>query len=584
MAKKKHKIMTVADLYNFCVKNNFYHFSSLDDNEEICVQLPAIFESEENFDKNKEGLTPFVAKAYHDHINLNKSEIKPEVLESTLPSAMLRPILASIVVDENTGEKDFGAHDFTIEEDEDGNEVFKYIEQPVGVIFGENYIEYDEEDDVNRAILHGYLFNGYCQDAVDIMNRRGSVACSVELSIREMSYNAADRVLTLDDFYVSGLTLLGSSVKPGMRGSKLTIKDFCKKGNKTFSQSDEKLIEMLEQLNTKIDNLSNFTIQANAEENYGKEEQFVESNKEFEEVVEETVETVEETVVETEEVIETASEDTTEESTEEVVTEEASEETTEESTEETPDVVVEESVEETVEEVVETTETPEVTEEFVEDGTDDEDDDEDDKENFSKTFELSHDDVRCALYQLLAPYEEANNDWYWIVEVFDNHFVYQGCMGNYFGQKYVKTENDSVAFDGEPYALYSEFLTESERAVLKEMRSNYASLVQFKADTENAELHAQREAILYDAKYSVLAEKDENDAYKNEAYAKLVSEMDNYSLTDLEKELKSVFADHITNGGQFAYAGETEKPTVTKKLFANSKTKKSSRYGNLFDK
>lgn len=583
MAKKKHKIMTVADLYNFCVKNNFCHFSSLDDNEEICVQLPATFESEENFDKDKEGLTPFVAKAYHDHINLNKSEIKPEVLESTLPSAMLRPILASIVVDENTGEKDFGAHDFTIEEDEDGNEVFKYIEQPVGVIFGENYIENDEDEGVNRAILHGYLFNGYCQDAVDIMNRRGSVACSVELSIREMSYNAADKVLTLDDFYVSGLTLLGASVKPGMRGSKLTIKDFCKKGNKTFSQSDEKLIEMLEQLNTKIDKLSNFTIQANAEENYGKEEQFVETNKEFEEVVEETVETVEETVVETEEVVETAFEDATEESTEEVVTEETSDETTEESTEETPEVVVEESVEEAVEEVTETTETPEVTEEFVEDGTDDEDDDEDDKENFSKTFELSHDDVRCALYQLLAPYEEANNDWYWIVEVFDNHFVYQGCMGNYFGQKYVK-ENDSVAFDGEPYALYSEFLTESERVALTEMRSNYASLVQFKADTENAELHAQREAILYDAKYSVLAEKDENNEYKNEAYAKLVSEMDNYSLTDLEKELKSVFADHITNGGQFAYVGETEKPTVTKKLFANSKTKKSSRYGNLFDK
>lgn len=588
MAKRKTKIMTVTDLYNFCVKNNFCHFSSLDDNEEICVQLPAIFEAEENYDKDKEGLTPFVAKAYHDHINLNKSEIKPEVLESTLPSAMLRPILANIVVDEKTGEKDFGAHDFTIEEDEDGNEVFKYIEQPVGVIFGENYIEYDEEDDVNRAILHGYLFNGYCQDAVDIMNRRGSVACSIELSIREMSYNVADRVLTLDDFYVSGLTLLGASVKPGMKGSKLTIKDFCKKGNETFSQSDEKLIEMLEQLNAKIDNLSNFTIQANAEKTDGKEEQFVESNKEFEEVVEEVTETTDEVVAEvTEDVVEETIEETTEESTEEVVAEETSEETTVESTEVTPDVVVTESVEEIVtEETVENNEveTPEATETFVEDGTDDDDeeDDEDDKENFTKTFELSHNDVKCGLYNLLAPYEQANNDYYWIIEVYDNYFVYQGCNGNFFGQKYTK-ENDNVAFDGEPYALYSEFLTESERATLTEMRSNYASLVQFKADAEYAELHAQKEAILYDSKYSVLVEKDENGKYKNEAFAKLVSEMDNYSLTDLEKELKSVFADHITNGGKFAYAGETEvKPTVSKKLFANSTSKKSGRYGNLF--
>lgn len=620
MAKKKHKIMTVADLYNFCVKNNFCHFSSLDDNEEICVQLPATFESEENFDKDKEGLTPFVAKAYHDHINLNKSEIKPEVLESTLPSAMLRPILASIVVDEETGEKDFGSHDFVIEE-EDGNEIVRYIEQPVGVIFGENYIENDEDEGVNRAILHGYLFNGYCQDAVDIMNRRGSVACSVELSIREMSYNAADKVLTLDDFYVSGLTLLGASVKPGMRGSKLTIKDFCKKGNKTFSHSDEKLIEMLEQLNTKIDNLSNFTIQANAEENYGKEEQFVETNKEFEEVVEETVETVEETVVETEEVIETASEDTTEESTEEVVTEETSEETTEESTEETPDVVVEESVEETVEEVTETeefteevaeTETDEAVEEVTpdvgEDGEEDEKADEPEEaetvtvveevkvkpEKYSislsdgtiKEFALSLDEINNALYMLVnQTYGETDNTYYGVQVFEDGTLIMIDWWNNKaFRQKFDR-EEDNFSLVGDRVAVTQVWVTEEEEKALNDMKANYASLVQFKADTENAELHAQREAILYDAKYSVLAEKDENNEYKNEAYAKLVSEMDNYSLTDLEKELKSVFADHITNGGQFAYAGETEsKPTITKKLFANSTSKKSSRYGNLFNK
>lgn len=596
MAKKKHKIMTVTDLYNFCVKNNFCHFSSLDDNEEICVQLPATFESEENFDKDKEGLTPFVAKAYHDHINLNKSEIKPEVLESTLPSAMLRPILASIVVDEESGEKDFGSHDFTVEQDEDGNEVFKYIEQPVGIIFGENYIEYDEEDDVNRAILHGYLFDGYCQDAVDIMNRRGSVACSVELSIREMSYNAADKVLTLDDFYVSGLTLLGASVKPGMKNSKLTIKDFCKKGNTTFSQ-DSKLIEMLEQLNTKIDNLSNFTIQANAEETNRKEEQFVESNKNFEEVVE-TIE-AETTVVEmAEEVTDEVVEGATEESTEEVVTEETSEETTEESTEVTPDVVVEESVEEVETKTEETTETetPEVTEEFVEEVTETETVVEEvsvKPEKYSitmsdgsiKEFALSLEDINNALWTLVnETYSEADDSYYSVIVYEDNTLVMVNWWNAVAYRQKFKREDDNFSLVGDREKVVQIWVSESEEQAINEMKANYASLVQFKADTENAELHAQREAILYDAKYSVLAEKDENDAYKNEAYAKLVSEMDNYSLADLEKELKSVFADHITNGGQFAYAGE-EKTTVTKKLFASSSSsKKSSRYGNLFNK
>ena len=48
---------------------------------------------------------------------------------------------------------------------------------------------------------------------------------------------------------------------------------------------------------------------------------------------------------------------------------------------------------------------------------------------------------------------------------------------------------------------------------------------------------------------------------------------------------QSVFADYITNGGQFAYTGKPEeKSTVSKKLFATSTGKKSSRYGNLFNK
>jgi hypothetical protein len=153
-----------------------------------------------------------------------------------------------------------------------------------------------------------------------------------------------------------------------------------------------------------------------------------------------------------------------------------------------------------------------------------------------------------------------------------------------FRQSY-KREEDNFSLVGDRVEVKQIWVTDEEESSLNEMKSNYSILEQFKLDTENAQLHTQREAILGDKKYSVLAEKDENNEYKNEAYAKLVSEMDNYSLTDLEKELKSVFADYITNGGQFAYAGESEnKPVVTKKLFTTSTQKKNSRYGNLFNK
>ena len=590
MAKRKtkkierKKLLTLSDLYNFYAsKSESLTFSSEETGYKLAVQVPAQFEI--NKEQNDDSLLFCLVKLMHSGENRNHSSVTDEALIKASKTLAYKPILANFVeyTDPDTKETlvDFTSHDMEISGD-----TIIYYEHQIGC-FTADEPYFEVEEDTGHNFLYGYcaIPRSYT-DACSVIERKNGTKISVELEINEMQYSAVNKVLELTDVTITGATCLGkdaitlNNVEEGMKNARLDIVDFSVENNSivNYSKTDnEKLIEMLEQLNTKIDNLSNFAINNNQE---GKEETEVGNEEIFEEVTEKVTETTEEFVNE-------ATEEVTEESTEEVtVTEEVPEGTTEE----TPDVVVEESLEETVTEVAEVTEviaeTPEVAETFVEDGTDDEDeeDDEDDKENFTKTFELSHNDVKCGLYNLLAPYEQANNDYYWIIEVYDNYFVYQGCNGNFFGQKYTK-ENDNVAFDGEPYALYSEFLTESERATLTEMRSNYASLVQFKADAEYAELHAQKEAILYDSKYSVLVEKDENGKYKNEAFAKLVSEMDNYSLTDLEKELKSVFADHITNGGQFAYVGEKEnKSTVSKKLFASSDNKKSSRYGNLFNK
>lgn len=296
------------------------------------------------------------------------------------------------------------------------------------------------------------------------------------------------------------------------------------------------------------------------------------------ETVEENTETAEETAEET---VEEVVEDTVEETVEEVTE-------TEEFTEEVAETETDETVEEDTPEVGEDTESVEDVV-VVEEENNEENNEETNVTEFSKklvrTYEISHDDIRYALYSLLMSQEEADNEWYFINAVYDNYFTYENWSGDkIYGQSYAK-DNDNVSFDGERWNLHRELLTDSEYAELMSMRSNYASLVQFKEDTEKAELHAQREAILNNEKYSVLTEKDENNEYKNEAFAKLVSEMDNYSISDLEKELKSVFADYITNGGQFAYAGESEeKSTVSKKLFVTSTSKKSGRYGNLFNK
>ena len=284
------KVMSIDDLYDFCLKNKFNHFSTNESNFELCVQMPAngLFKKEDE-DRHREGLRPFTAKAYHDHINLNHSEINEDVFKENTKSAPFRPILANIIKNEETGELDFGSHDFIIEEDENGDEKIVYKEQPVGVINGDFYFEYDEDQEVTRAVLNGYLYEEYCQDAIDILERRNGTDCSIELNIREMSFNTENKTLMLDDYYISGLTMLGSAVKPGMKGSNLTLKDFSSENNSLFSHAEinGKLIDTLEKIN---DVLQSFNIK-NAN---GKEEVIVEKNKDFEEeVAEEASETEE---------------------------------------------------------------------------------------------------------------------------------------------------------------------------------------------------------------------------------------------------------------------------------------------------
>lgn len=596
MAKKIKKLLSLEQLVQFCEQNKFHNFSAKDTGYTLSVQVPGNLNFSE---KEDEDLLYTTVKVCHTLLNRNGSYISEENMKKAMPTLKYKPLLASIVEDEN-GELDFNGHDMDINDDG----TIDYIEKQIGTFtVDEPYLQYDKEQDKTYVMATAVIPREYTPSA-SIIEKKNGTKVSCELRINEMQYNVKEKYLELTDFVFSGVCCLGESVGEGMLGSRLDITDFSTENNSIRFEENNKLVEVLEKLNT---TLSNFQIDNNHER---KEDAEVENEEIFEEVTEEVTET-------TEEVVEEVTEEVAEESTEEVaVTEETSEETTEESTEETPDVVVEESVaevttEETVEEVAETTETVENSETFIEDGTDDGDEDnndEDDKENFSevtetsesvkpskysiimsdgsiKEFELTLDDITYAIFNLVnSTYGEADNTYYY-VSVYENNYVimHDYWNGKAYKQSYSR-EGDNFALVGDRVEVFANWLTKEEESSLNEMRANYASLVQFKADTESAELHAQREAILYDAKYSVLAEKDENNEYKNEAFAKLVSEMDNYSLTDLEKELKSVFADHITNGGQFAYAGEPEKATVTKKLFASSTSKKSSRYGNLFNK
>ena len=588
MAKKK--ILYFEDLVKLFEEKNINYFSAKESGYQLAVQVPAELTFKEDDSLNNTGMLYCKLRVCHTNLNRNGSFISEENMKKALPSLKYRPLLAHIhQLDDGTW--DFHSHD--MEFNEDGIE---YIEKQIGAFTAdEPYLEYDEDMDKTYVIAYAAVPEDYTMAADIIRSKNNSTIVSCELSIESMSYNAKEKYLELEDFYFSGCACLGSEkdgtkIQPGMEGARLDIVDFSQENNSIMNYSDKetnsKLIETLEALNITLSKLNINQEDAKSSEIYGKEERIsmndeikVEEEVTEVETVEETTETVEEFTEETvEEVVEETVEEVVEETVEETV-EEVTE--TEEFTEEVAETETDETVEESAPEVGEEVEDVEV----VEEETVEEANVEQFSEKLVRTYEISHDDIRYALYSLLMSQEEADNEWYFINAVYDNHFTYENWVGDkIYGQSYAK-DNDNVSFDGERWNLHRELLTDSEYAELMSMRANYASLVQFKEDTEKAELHAKREEILNNEKYSVLTEKDENNEYKNEAYAKLVSEMDNYSISDLEKELKSVFADYITNGGQFAYAGEPEvKSNVSKKLFTTSTGKKTSRYGNLFNK
>ena len=102
----------------------------------------------------------------------------------------------------------------------------------------------------------------------------------------------------------------------------------------------------------------------------------------------------------------------------------------------------------------------------------------------------------------------------------------------------------------------------------------FDELQRYHDDAEFGKIHAERETMLSDEKYSVLAE--------NEAFAELKKNMDNYSLADLEKEAKVIFADYVSSVGTFSMNDSNKKSTSKIRFSMKKDTGKTKAYSTLF--
>lgn len=502
----KKRLLTIDDLLAFCIEKNFTKFSSTESGYQLAVQIPATFEAEEETDDNHRGMQKVKIRMFHTGLNRNGSYVSKEAAESAMQTIADRPVLAAIhQLDDGTW--DFEGHEMVVAENEDGEPEIEYIEKQVGSFSSEPaFWEHDDENDKDFVTAYAYISEEYTK-AVDIIKRKGGTKNSVELSIEELSYNVKDKYLDLQKFYVSASTLLGS------KSDGRQIEEGMK-GSKAelvdFSVENnsltQKMIESLDKLNTALDSFNKENSQKGGNPTM------------FDSLLEKYGKTVED------------------------ITFDYAELTDEELEAKFAEVFGSE---------------PTGTEETSE------------PENFEITFSISHEDTRVALYGLIQAQQDADNDWYYICQVYDDHFIYESMMnGSYFGQKY-SVENDEVSLNGDRYTVHAEFVTDDEFAALNEMRANYSSI---KEELDKYKAEPQKMEVLESNDYSLIAEAEEFVELK-----KVENHFD-LSIDEVKNKANEILLDYAKSQkfNLNPKSEETPKKTLIKPAV------KQSRYGDLF--
>lgn len=537
----KKRLLFIEDLYDFystTYKRSTY-FNAKESGKPLVVQV----HGKVNFDEantDKEGLLPVHLQACHTELNLNGSNIDESVMTSALPSFSNRPILGfihKVITAENpNGQWEFYSHNFHEENDE-----IVYDEIPVGIIpeSCNAKLVYDEEKEKTYCEVDGYIFEEYSK-AAEILQREKECFVSVEISIRELEYQAKEKYLNIKDFFFSGVTILGKTpegkaVMPGMKNSNIKLADFSEKNNSLFSNYEEKITE----LQKRLENLESHFDNKNPKEG-GNEKNM------FEKLLEKYGKTIEDITFEYEGL---------------------------------SDEELEAKFSAEFEDGTSTSTSSDGEDNSNTSNTNDK------YELFNKLFEISFDEIKYALNSLCSIYRN-DSEWCYVHTVYEDYFIMQDWDSDkYYKQSYQK-DGDNVSLSGERIEMFAMLLTESEKISVEEMRSNYAALKEFKENAEKNELHSQKEELINSEKYSILAEKNEDGEYTNTAFAELVKNMDNYSLTDLETQIKVIHSDYISEHSNFSANKPIENKTVSMKMFTNPNTKKtkSSRYGDLFKK
>ena len=220
----------------------------------LVIDTPCCFKKDDDF-KDERFMRVRIA-VLHSGENKNKSSIDTKVIKAAKDSFAGIAILANIrKYTDKDGEVhyDYSGHDMHIEDDafNEGETRVIYDERVVGFVPEKNNFEivHDDERDVDFVYVDGLIYRAYGNYCADILEARGGQTdVSAEIYADEVSINAETQVMNIEKMTMSGVTLLGSTVRPAMQGASATM----------FSISEDdrqaQLIAIMQELTQSLDN------------------------------------------------------------------------------------------------------------------------------------------------------------------------------------------------------------------------------------------------------------------------------------------------------------------------------------------
>ena len=437
-------------------------------NEKINTKIPNVMFQKIKEYSNEEKDTRYIkAKIWimHTKQNYNNSYFSKESIEEAIPSIYNTPILTYIEKNKD-GEMDASDHRQVLEKDENGD--FQYVckERCIGVIPESSEIKFEErlcDDGICREYLTctGLIWTKW-NDVNDLFEKQNVKSQSMELDPESLVYHfEQDGYCHIDSFKFFGATVLGKYVEPAMKNSTIEVQ---------FSKADAKSIA--EEVEARINEFNKYFSKK-------EEKDSMEDNKE--KILDNSVEEQPADNVETN--------NSTQETEVEVPTDNSKENEKVETEEACEDKKKTKCEKEDSEVKTDNSKSEQEPEANVEDNACGK------KKKYSINFELSHDDIRCKLYDKLYELEAIENTWYGICDVYDNHFNYiDYATGQFYTQQFSKTEEE-VNFVGERKEVYNVMVDKetydqiknvSYSSLQKELAEAKASLERFAK--ENSEL------------------------------------------------------------------------------------------------